>query len=80
MMFDPNLSREKIMQQRDQVRKLQNQAEDIMLNDFLSIRDVLTEEQRQKLPEIAPGRRRTAKKSPPKTAPAIGTESNASGI
>lgn len=80
IMFDPSATRKDIMLQKNQLRSLQNQAEDIMINDFLSIREVLSKEQLQMLPEIAPGRRRKARKAPPKVAPAIGQEAKGSGI
>ncbi len=59
LLFAPQATKDQIMQKRDQVRALQQQAEDIMLNDFISIRSVLTEEQLQRLPELRPGRHRT---------------------
>lgn len=55
MMFDPNMTDAQIKAKRAELRKLQDQSEDLMLNDFLTIRSVLTKEQRAKLPSIKPG-------------------------
>ena len=71
MMFDPTATRAQILKERAAYSQLRNQADEIMLNDFLDIRSVLTKKQLNHLPEIKPGRRRSA---PPK-APAIGSES-----
>lgn len=80
MLFSPTASKAQIMKQHAQLRSLQNQAEEIMISDFLSIRNVLTEEQLQKLPDVAPGRRRHARRTPPKVAPSIGVDTKGSGL
>lgn len=65
MLFDPGASQAQILEQQAQYSSLRNQADEIMLNDFLGIRSVLTKEQLDRLPEIKPGTRTgsTAKKS-----------------
>ena len=60
LMFSPEASRKDILAKRDELRRIQHQAEDVMLEDFLGIRDLLTAEQMQKLPEVKPGRHRNA--------------------
>ncbi|MEZ4536850.1 MAG: periplasmic heavy metal sensor [Cyanobacteriota/Melainabacteria group bacterium] len=57
MLFDPGASQEQILEQQAQYSTLRNQADEIMLNDFLGIRSVLTKEQLNRLPEIKPGTR-----------------------
>lgn len=54
MMFDPNMTDAQIRAKRAELRKLQDQSEDMMLNDFLTIRSVLTKEQKARLPQIKP--------------------------
>lgn len=54
LMFDPNASDETIRSKRKDVRKLQDQSDEVMIDDFLAIRSVLTPEQRKRLPEIKP--------------------------
>lgn len=54
MMFDPAFSAEQIRAKRTELRKLQDQAEMLMLNDFLSMRAVLTADQLRRLrPNVA---------------------------
>ena len=54
MMFDPAFSPEQIRAKRQELRKVQDQAELLMLNDFLSMRSVLTPDQLKKLrPNVA---------------------------
>lgn len=60
MMFDPAASDETIRAKGRELRKLHEQVEDIKLDDFLSIRSVLTAEQRKHLPEVKPGGPRAA--------------------
>ncbi len=55
MMFDPNMTDAQIRAKRAELRKLQDQSEDLTLNDFLTIRSVLSKEQKAKLPQIKPG-------------------------
>jgi len=54
MLFDPNASNDEILAMRREVNKLQTQAEDLMLTDFLGIRKLLTKEQMELLPSIRP--------------------------
>lgn len=55
MMFDPTATDDQIKAKRAELRRLQDRTEDVMINDFLSIRAVLTAEQRKRLPELKPG-------------------------
>lgn len=57
MLFDPAATEKQILSQQASYNTLRKQADDIMLNDFLGIRSVLTKEQLNRLPEIKPGRR-----------------------
>ena len=52
--FSPTASDAQIRAARKELRKIQDQMDDLNLNDFLQIRGVLTSEQRQHLPEVAP--------------------------
>lgn len=58
MMFDPSFSPEQIRAKRAELRKVQEQAEMLMLNDFLSMRSVLTADQLRRLRPNAAGRGR----------------------
>jgi Spy/CpxP family protein refolding chaperone len=58
MMFDPAYSPEQIRAKRAELRKVQEQAEMLMLNDFLSMRSVLTADQLRRLRPNAAGRGR----------------------
>lgn len=60
MMFDPSASDEMIRAKGRELRRLHEQVEDIKLDDFLSIRSVLTADQRKHLPEVKPGGPRAA--------------------
>lgn len=60
MMFDPSASDEMIRAKGRELRKLHEEAESMKLDDFLSIRGVLTAEQRKHLPEVKPGGPRAA--------------------
>ncbi|MCC7528544.1 MAG: periplasmic heavy metal sensor [Candidatus Melainabacteria bacterium] len=60
MMFDPAASDDMIRAKGRELRKLHEQVEDIKLDDFLSIRSVLTADQRKHLPEVKPGGPRAA--------------------
>lgn len=55
LMFDPTATDDVIRAKRMELRKLRDQIEEMTINDFLSIRAVLTPEQRKRLPEIKPG-------------------------
>ncbi len=61
MLFDPTASNEQILAARKEISKLQTQAEDVMLNDFLSIRKLLTKEQMALLPQVRPEERRPSR-------------------
>lgn len=54
MMFEPAANDDAIRQKRKQVRQMQNQLEEIQIGDFLSIRKVLTAEQRQRFADLKP--------------------------
>lgn len=70
MMFDPAFSAEQIRAKRSELRKVQDQAELIMLNDFLSMRAVLTADQLRRLrPNIAGRGRGIAEASTTAIAP-----------
>jgi Spy/CpxP family protein refolding chaperone len=60
MMFDPSFSDDSIRAKSRELRKLHEQAEDMKLDNFLSIRSVLTPEQRKRLPEVKPQGPRSA--------------------
>ncbi|HEY9715648.1 MAG TPA: Spy/CpxP family protein refolding chaperone, partial [Chroococcales cyanobacterium] len=49
LMFDPNASDDQIRAMRKRLRQMQDKMEDLQVSDFLSIRSILTPEQRQKL-------------------------------
>jgi Spy/CpxP family protein refolding chaperone len=57
MIFSPDATDAQIRATRKEVRKMQDEMEELNLEDLLSIRGVLTAEQRQRLPQIAPGAR-----------------------
>jgi Spy/CpxP family protein refolding chaperone len=65
ILFDPAASQKEIMKKRDELRSLRNQQEDLMLNDFLGIRGVLTKEQLQQLPQVSGRGRRALGSAPP---------------
>jgi Spy/CpxP family protein refolding chaperone len=70
MMFDPACSAEQIRAKRSELRKVQDQAEMIMLKDFLSLRAVLTAEQLRRLrPNVAGRAGGAAAASTTSTAP-----------
>lgn len=74
LIFSPTASEDQIRAARKEVRKAQDSLEEIGLNDLLQIRGLLTAEQRQRLPQIAPappGRRPAA----PQNATASATTS-----
>ena len=52
LMFDPEVNETQIRAKRDEVRQVQEKLEDLRLNDFLSIRSLLSAEQRQKLKDV----------------------------
>jgi hypothetical protein len=54
LMFDPDASDGQIKARRQELRRLQDQLEDVILSDFLALRGVLTPEQRNRLPEVKP--------------------------
>jgi Spy/CpxP family protein refolding chaperone len=52
LLFDPGASDEQVRAKRREVRQLQEKLEDMQIADFLTIRKVLSAEQRQRLSEI----------------------------
>lgn len=60
LLFNPDVSDAQIRAARVQVRQLQDQMDETNMNDLLSIRSMLTPEQRKRLPECMPGRNATA--------------------
>lgn len=56
LLFSPDASDSEIRQARRALRDAQDRMDDINLNDLLQVRGVLTREQKQKLPQLAPGR------------------------
>jgi hypothetical protein len=56
-MFDPASTGKQILDKRQELRALQDEAETLMLNDFIAMRSVLTAEQLKHLPELKPGAR-----------------------
>lgn len=54
MVFSPDTSDVQIRAMHKEVRRAQDQMEQVNLDYLLSIRSVLTAEQRQRLPQIAP--------------------------
>lgn len=55
MMFDPETTDAALKAKHAEVRKLQGDLGDLMIQDFLSIKGVLTSEQLKHLPELKPG-------------------------
>jgi len=51
MLFSPDLNRKALQDKRNELRGLQNQMDDIMIEDFLGVRSVLSEEQIKRLAE-----------------------------
>jgi len=66
MLFSPDLNRKTLQDKRTELRGLQNQMDDIMIEDFLGVRSVLNEEQIKKLAEtnMPTAKRRTAEIQP----------------
>jgi uncharacterized membrane protein len=54
LMFDPKSTNKEILKVHNEARKLHEQADDLMVQDFLAIRELLTPEQKAHLPEIKP--------------------------
>jgi Spy/CpxP family protein refolding chaperone len=54
LMFDPAATEAQIRSARRELRRMQDQMEEMQIDDFLSMRSVLTPEQRKRLPEIMP--------------------------
>lgn len=61
LMFDPNASNRQILKARNEARSLHEQADNLMVQDFLAIRALLSPEQMKHLPEIKPARKETSK-------------------
>lgn len=51
MLFSPDLNRKTLQEKRNELRGLQNQMDDIMIDDFLGVRSVLNEDQIKRLAE-----------------------------
>jgi Spy/CpxP family protein refolding chaperone len=66
LMFDPGVSDAKLRERHREVAKLHQKCEDAMFEDFLSIRALLTPEQKKHLPEIKPPFREPPKPEGPK--------------
>jgi Spy/CpxP family protein refolding chaperone len=66
MLFSPDLNRKSLQDKRAELRGLQNQMDDIMIDDFLGVRSVLSEEQIKKMAEtnMPNAKRRTAEIQP----------------
>ena len=58
LMFSPDASEAQIRSARRDLRTLQDQMDETNLNDLLSIRSLLTPDQKKKLPDCMPGRGR----------------------
>lgn len=56
-MFDPASTGKQLLDKRQELRALLDEAETLMLNDFIAMRSVLTAEQLRHLPELKPGAR-----------------------
>lgn len=54
LMFSPDVTESQLREKHRQLRKLQEQAENMMFQDFLSIRVLLSPEQKKHLPEVKP--------------------------
>jgi len=54
LMFDPNATESQLKEKHREMAKLHEQAEEIIFQDFLFIRAMLTPEQKKHLPEIRP--------------------------
>lgn len=57
MMFDPKATDTQIREKRREVRALQDKMDELLVNDFLKMRAVLTKEQLSHLPESKPQQR-----------------------
>lgn len=66
MLFSQDLNRKALQDKRNELRGLQNQMDDIMIDDFLGVRSVLSEEQIKKMAEtnLPNAKRRTAENQP----------------
>lgn len=66
MLFSQDLNRKALQDKRNELRGLQNQMDDIVIDDFLGVRSVLSEEQIKKLAEtnMPNSKRRTAEIQP----------------
>lgn len=54
LLFSPDATEAQIKAKRRALRQMQDQMEEMQIDDFLSMRSVLTAEQRKRLPEIMP--------------------------
>jgi Spy/CpxP family protein refolding chaperone len=69
LLFNPDASESQIRAARASLRKLQDQMDETNMNDLLSIRAMLTPEQKKRLPECMPGRNNTANGAGPGFGP-----------
>lgn len=58
LLFEPGSTDDQIRAKHSELRKIQGEAESLMIDDFIAIRSVLTAEQKKKLPSIKPGMRK----------------------
>lgn len=73
MMFEASAGDDQVRAKRKEVRQLQDKIEDLQLNDFLSIRSVLTPDQRLKLTDLKPGNKVAAGGGTQMVAPVVST-------
>lgn len=69
LIFSPTATEIQIRSTRNELRKLQEQLDDINLNELLYIRSLLTAEQKDKLPECKPVLRRNQRSLTPAQVP-----------
>ncbi|MDX2106014.1 MAG: periplasmic heavy metal sensor [Candidatus Melainabacteria bacterium] len=69
MLFSPDLNRKALQEKRNELRGLQNQIDDIMIDDFLGVRSVLNEDQIKRLAEtnLPNQKRKTSAEIQPKS-------------
>lgn len=72
MMFEATTGDDQVRSKRKEVRQLQDKIEELQINDFLSIRSILTPDQRTKLSDLKPGNKFAAGNNQPQLiAPAV---------
>lgn len=70
LMFAPNATDGQILAKRKEVRQMQDRMEEMQISDFLSIRHVLTPDQRQRLADLKPTGRVAESRGPADGGPA----------